>query len=772
MCGFDSCYPCMFNRKSIQPYLFDNQIRLNSSPLLKTSRSLVPTEVAQVKSLWPFLRRRKQKYTFQRWEALYFKLHFKKSRRFRPLFFWKRGVVSPRLTFRTKWRLLGRSNTHLKKRWWGRVKRLLRNSLYNSNLPAATNAVRGGLKSWDPSVQKHGLSVKHSLYLPLWFRRRRANLVVRPRHTSLYRNQLKGDKFYYKWRTASSNFEVNRAQWSHAEDVLLSFSFFYTHHHLNCRLMDNPVLSFLPKTFGTSSFLKARELTLLVSVYQSLGVSSERANQFRFHSRPSLVALSASRGLAATPNRGKAARFLKGSPAESPRSQTVRRQSPFRLKRRQKGKGLFILFEKINYLTFINRILIRFFKVLVNTYSVSPDSLSRRFVLRLTPSDLLYRLNSLKYMYRGRTIKSGALHKGGRSASLSNPPFTSYTGAPLRLVAFANHAPLIESYYDPRFRWFKRTRRVRVRPFTKRLPQRGLLGTAPQLSLPTKAPSAEVWGDRLSALADAPNLNLFLKQPGFLLRFFLFSLQPNLLLNCERRWRFLLKSSSHMLAVTTFSSRANLFNLSNLSPRSVFKSFIFKKLLKLFKYYKFSTNIVMWYHTFLIRFVEFCTGRKAYLRFNPFLENSLTFLDLARCALWKNRLVAFQRILGPRIFINESLHIILMALKYKDPTFLSNWIRGMLKRMSFWKYRLLFRYLKYVLKFLFAPYFKELGFKGLKFRLKGKISVAGNARTRTLLYQLGETSYSKFSNKVVTDFSTLGTFTGVLGFRIWFFFTR
>jgi ribosomal protein S3 len=178
----------------------------------------------------------------------------------------------------------------------------------------------------------------------------------------------------------------------------------------------------------------------------------------------------------------------------------------------------------------------------------------------------------------------------------------------------------------------------------------------------------------------------------------------------------------------------------------------------------------MWYYNMLIRFIENCSGKKVYMKFNPFVENSLSFSDLARCDLWYSRITGFQRILGPRIFLKESLKILFVAFKYKDPTFLANWIKGMLARMSFWKYKLLFRYLKYVMRYLFWFQFENLKFKGLKLRLKGKISVAGNARTRTLVYAIGETSFSKINNKVVSDYSTINTFTGVLGFKVWFFF--
>lgn len=219
-----------------------------------------------------------------------------------------------------------------------------------------------------------------------------------------------------------------------------------------------------------------------------------------------------------------------------------------------------------------------------------------------------------------------------------------------------------------------------------------------------------------------------------------------------------------------FNSRINIFNKSNLIPSSIFKYTIKRKLLKIVNFHKFSSNVIMWYYNILIRFMENCSGKKVYLKFNPFIENALSFTDIARCNMWSARITSFQRILGPKIFLQESLKILHIAIRFKDPTFLSNWIKGMLYRMSFWKYRLLFRYLKYTMRYLFWLYFPELEFKGFKLRLKGKISVAGNARTRTLMYRIGETSYSKLNNRIVSDFTTINTFTGVLGFKIWFFF--
>ena len=208
----------------------------------------------------------------------------------------------------------------------------------------------------------------------------------------------------------------------------------------------------------------------------------------------------------------------------------------------------------------------------------------------------------------------------------------------------------------------------------------------------------------------------------------------------------------------------------NVNPAPSFSYEIQRRLVKSFAVSKLTPKVTPWYLTNLVRFIEHCSGRKVSVKLNPFLANSLTFTDRAKCTMWLGRILSFQRLLGPKFFLDEILVAMTIALKSKDATFLSNWIRGMLKRMSFWKMRVFFRFLKYMMRYVFYTSFDYLHFKGMKICLKGKISVAGNARTRTLLYRIGTTSYSTFDNKVSHDFSCIGSFTGVMGFRIWLFF--
>jgi ribosomal protein S3 len=74
--------------------------------------------------------------------------------------------------------------------------------------------------------------------------------------------------------------------------------------------------------------------------------------------------------------------------------------------------------------------------------------------------------------------------------------------------------------------------------------------------------------------------------------------------------------------------------------------------------------------------------------------------------------------------------------------------------------------LRYLFKYFFIGAFDLLNIKGVKFKLKGKVSVSGNARTRSISYQIGNISHSKYDNKILHTLKTVRTFTGVLGLQI------
>lgn len=79
----------------------------------------------------------------------------------------------------------------------------------------------------------------------------------------------------------------------------------------------------------------------------------------------------------------------------------------------------------------------------------------------------------------------------------------------------------------------------------------------------------------------------------------------------------------------------------------------------------------------------------------------------------------------------------------------------MLDKISFYKFKFFLRYIKYVVRVFFLSRFNELDFLGMKMQLKGKVSVAGNARTRTVLQTVGKVGQSTFNNKVLYDMRTI-----------------
>ena len=226
----------------------------------------------------------------------------------------------------------------------------------------------------------------------------------------------------------------------------------------------------------------------------------------------------------------------------------------------------------------------------------------------------------------------------------------------------------------------------------------------------------------------------------------------------------------HQLDAFTFANRVPSKRNTNLISAINLSTIIQKKVLYKLSYSRFSTNVVFWKYRMMVEFMEVCTGRKIAIRFDPAFENGLSTWDRIKCSVWEPRVIGFRRLLGPRIFPIEAMSLTCIALRVKDPTFLGNFIRAMAYRLDFFKQKLIFRFLRHMLRYVFFQSFAQLGIRGVKVQLKGKICVAGNARTRTYFYKYGEVSQSRMDSKVAYDLSLIHTFTGVMGFKIWFFY--
>lgn len=210
--------------------------------------------------------------------------------------------------------------------------------------------------------------------------------------------------------------------------------------------------------------------------------------------------------------------------------------------------------------------------------------------------------------------------------------------------------------------------------------------------------------------------------------------------------------------------------LTNLVPHDSFRKHFAKKVLNSFANRLFREDIIPFYQNTLIRFIEYCTGRKVLFQFYPFVNQHIDKSYMVRYKKWLPRMSFYERRLGHKFFLEEALHIMHISFVLRDPKIIASWLKAIILRISFWKTRSIFRFLKYLFHNYFTYVFDDIRLKGLKIRLKGKISSAGNSRKRTILYRVGRTSHSEVNLRVVKDFSLINTFTGVMGFQVYLFY--
>ena len=186
--------------------------------------------------------------------------------------------------------------------------------------------------------------------------------------------------------------------------------------------------------------------------------------------------------------------------------------------------------------------------------------------------------------------------------------------------------------------------------------------------------------------------------------------------------------------------------------------------------YSFRSNVTPWVYNTVIRFMEYFSGKKVCLEIYSFMSQAIDVNYIALYKSWLPRFSYYERRLGHRFFLEEALQILHMGFNYQDSKLISSWLKSLIQRISFWKTRFIFRFIRYLFNNYFQYMFNEIGVKGFKVRLKGKISVAGNSRKRSILYRIGKTSHTTVGLKVAHTMDTITTFTGVMGFQLWIFY--
>jgi hypothetical protein len=80
-----------------------------------------------------------------------------------------------------------------------------------------------------------------------------------------------------------------------------------------------------------------------------------------------------------------------------------------------------------------------------------------------------------------------------------------------------------------------------------------------------------------------------------------------------------------------FYNRFRKMSFTNLFPNYNFYSIILKKFLRVLNRIRFATRFVPFYNNAIIRFLEFCSGKRVLIKYFTFLPQLLTLPERARC---------------------------------------------------------------------------------------------------------------------------------------------
>lgn len=116
------------------------------------------------------------------------------------------------------------------------------------------------------------------------------------------------------------------------------------------------------------------------------------------------------------------------------------------------------------------------------------------------------------------------------------------------------------------------------------------------------------------------------------------------------------------------------------------------------------------------------------------------------------------------------LEIFLLTLFNKDSKLFTNWLKHTMENIYYKNHKKLLVFIKNIFFFLFKYLSSFLKLKGLKLKLKGKISLGGNSKKKIFNLKLGNFNLTSKNNYINFDKNFIKTISGTLGFSFFIFF--
>lgn len=111
-----------------------------------------------------------------------------------------------------------------------------------------------------------------------------------------------------------------------------------------------------------------------------------------------------------------------------------------------------------------------------------------------------------------------------------------------------------------------------------------------------------------------------------------------------------------------------------------------------------------------------------------------------------------------------------LAVSLRDPTLLVSWMQSRIRKITLFQHQRFFRTLALTLKAAVLAPMGRYRLQGVRVQVTGKISVTGNAMSRTYLMRVGQQGNSSLCERVAQCFTIVRTRTGCLGVWLGFFF--
>ena len=174
------------------------------------------------------------------------------------------------------------------------------------------------------------------------------------------------------------------------------------------------------------------------------------------------------------------------------------------------------------------------------------------------------------------------------------------------------------------------------------------------------------------------------------------------------------------------------------------------------------------YTKYLTDFFETYTGSQVCLHFVPYTSN---ITELARVRLAINACIYPALKVFHRLFFYKDFAMLCaLALHQKNAPLLVAWLTKFMERIDARIHRKFLRFLSIFFRRVHELASPSITHTGIKFIVKGKISVSGSAKKRTQHIAYGTRSLSRKSHRISFSQGVVRTPTGVLGLKCFIFY--